>query len=197
MGLYPEIIEKLIEKLKKLPGIGPKSAERIVYYLIHSKEDEVISLGEVLISLKNQVKLCKRCFNFAEKDLCNVCLDEKRENIICVVEEVKDLISIEKTNFKGKYHVLWGRISPLDNITPEQLKIPQLIERIKSEKIEEVIIATNPTIEGEHTAAYISEILKKIGIKHSRLAIGLPLGSELEYIDNQTLKKAIEGRKEL
>lgn len=197
MGLYPEIIEKLIEKLKKLPGIGPKSAERIVYYLIHSKEDEVISLGETLISLKNRVKLCKRCFNFAERDLCNICLDEKRENIICVVEEVKDLISIEKTDFKGKYHVLWGRISPLDNITPEQLKIPQLIERVKSEKIEEVIIATNPTIEGEQTAAYISEILKKIGIKHSRLAIGLPLGSELEYIDNQTLKKAIEGRKEL
>ncbi|MCM8767096.1 MAG: recombination mediator RecR [Candidatus Omnitrophica bacterium] len=197
MGLYPEIIEKLIEKLKKLPGVGPKSAERIIYYLIHSSEDEVVSLGETFISLKKQVKLCKKCFNFAEKDLCNICLDDKRENIICVVEEVKDLISIEKTNFKGRYHVLWGKISMLENTTPEQLKIPQLIDRIKNEKIEEIIIATNPTIEGENTATYISQLLKKIGVKHSRLAIGLPLGSELEYIDSHTLKKAIEGRKEL
>ncbi|MCS7181165.1 MAG: recombination mediator RecR, partial [bacterium] len=149
------------------------------------------------ISLKKNIKLCKKCFNFAESELCYICLDGKRENIICVVEEVKDLISIEKTNFKGKYHVLWGRISMLDDIKPEQLKISQLIERIKEEKIEEIIIATNPTIEGENTATYISEMLKKMGIKHSRLAIGLPLGSELEYIDSQTLKKAIEGRKEL
>jgi recombination protein RecR len=197
MGIYPEIIEKLIEKLEKLPGIGPKSAERIVYYLIQSDENEVISLGEAITSLKKQVKLCKKCFNFAEKDLCNICLDEKRESIICIVEEVKDLISIEKTNFKGRYHVLWGRISMLDNVTPEQIKIPQLIERIKNEKIEEIIIATNPTVEGENTAIYISEILKKMGIKHSRIAVGLPIGSELEYIDSQTLKKAIEGRREL
>ncbi len=197
MGIYPEIIEKLIEKLEKLPGIGPKSAERIVYYLIGEKDENVISLGQTIISLKNQVKLCKRCFNFAEKEYCNICLDNKRENIICVVEEVKDLISIEKTNFKGRYHVLWGRISLLDNVKPEQLKIKQLIERVKNEKVEEIIIATNPTVEGENTATYISEILKNTGIKISKLAIGVPIGSELEYIDSQTLKKAIEGRKEL
>ncbi|MGC8976955.1 MAG: recombination mediator RecR [Candidatus Ratteibacteria bacterium] len=197
MAIYPEIIEKLLEKLKKLPGIGPKSAERIIYYLIQEKDSEVISLGETIIALKNKVKLCKRCFNFSDGELCNICLDEKRENIICVVEEVKDLISIEKTNFKGKYHVLWGKLSLIDNVKPEQLKIPQLIERIKNENVEEVIIATNPTLEGENTGIYISEILKKIGVKHSRLAIGLPLGSELEYIDTQTLKMAIEGRKEL
>ncbi len=197
MALYPEIIEKLIEKFKKLPGIGPKSAERIIYYLIESPDKEVISLGETIISLKREVKLCKKCFNFSEKDLCNICLDEKRENIICVVEEVKDLISIEKTDFKGKYHVLWGRLSMIDNTGPEELKIPQLIERVKNEGVKEVIIATNPTPEGENTATYISEILKKLGVKHSRIAIGLPLGSELEYIDSHTLKKAIEGRKEL
>ncbi len=197
MALYPEIIEKLIEKLKKLPGIGPKSAERIVYYLIQSSDNDVISLGETIISLKKQVNLCKKCFNLSEKELCNICLDEKRENVICVVEEVKDLISIEKTNFKGKYHVLWGRLSMLDNVKPEELKIPQLIERIKNENIEEVIIATNPTPEGEITATYISEILKKMGIKHSKIAIGVPVGSEIEYIDIHTLKKAIEGRKEL
>jgi recombination protein RecR len=197
MGIYPEIIEKLIEKLEKLPGIGPKSAERIVYYLIGEKDENVISLGQTIISLKNQVKLCKRCFNFAEKELCNICLDDKRENIICVVEEVKDLISIEKTNFKGRYHVLWGRISLLDNVKPEQLKIKQLIERVKFEKIDEIIIATNPTVEGENTATYISEMLKNTGVKISKLAIGVPIGSELEYIDSQTLKKAIEGRREL
>lgn len=197
MALYPEIIKNLIEKLKKLPGIGPKSAERIVYYLIHQSEEDVISLGETIISLKKEVKLCKKCYNFSEKDLCSICLDETRENIICVVEEVKDLISIEKTNFKGKYHVLWGRISYLENVNPDDLKIPQLIERIKNENVKEVIIATNPTPEGENTATYISEILKKMGVKHSRLAIGLPLGSEIEYMDSQTLKKAIEGRREL
>jgi len=197
MGIYPEIIEKLIEKLEKLPGIGPKSAERIVYYLIREKEEYVISLGQTIISLKNQVKLCKRCFNFSEEEYCNICLDDKRENIICVVEEVKNLISIEKTNFKGKYHVLWGRISLLDNVKPEQLKIKQLIERVKNEKVDEIIIATNPTVEGENTANYILEILKNTGIKISRLAIGIPIGSELEYIDSQTLKKAIEGRREL
>ncbi|MCM8772194.1 MAG: recombination mediator RecR [Candidatus Omnitrophica bacterium] len=197
MAIYPEIIEKLIEKLKKLPGIGPKSAERIVYYLIQASDIEVISLGEAIISLKREVKLCQKCYNFSIKELCDICLDSKRENIICVVEEVKDLISIEKTNFKGKYHVLWGRISMLENIKPEDLKIPQLIERVKKENVKEVIIATNPTPEGENTANYISEMLKKIGIKHSRLAIGVPLGSEIEYIDIHTLKKAIEGRKEL
>ncbi|MCM8818178.1 MAG: recombination mediator RecR [Candidatus Omnitrophica bacterium] len=197
MALYPEIIERLLEKFQKLPGIGPKSAERIVYYLTQSSDIDVISLGEAIISLKKEVKLCKKCFNFAEKDLCNICLDEKRENIICVVEEVKDLISIEKANFKGKYHILWGRLSMLENVKIENLKIPQLIERIKNEKVKEIIIATNPTPEGENTANYISEILKKLGVKHSRLAIGLPLGSELEFIDSHTLKKAIEGRKEL
>lgn len=194
--LYPEIIERLIENLKKLPGIGPKSAERIVYYLIQEKEQEVIDFGENLISLKKHVKLCKICFNLSEEQLCKICKDEKRENIICVVEEVKDLISIEKTGFKGRYHVLWGRIS-IEKHNIEDFKINSLIERIKNENPSEIIIATNPTIEGENTAIYISDILKKLGVKHSRLAIGLPFGSEIEYIDPQTLKKSIEGRKEL
>lgn len=197
MSIYPEIIERLIEKLKKLPSIGPRSAERIVYYLMRSSENEVISLGETIITFKKTIKLCKKCFNFSEEEFCSICKDEKRENILCVVEEVKDLISIEKANFKGKYHVLWGRISLLEGTEPEELKIPQLIERIKSENINEVIIATNPTIEGENTAIYISQILKKIGIKHSRLAIGVPLGGEIEYMDPNTLKRAIEGRREL
>ncbi|MCD6408428.1 recombination protein RecR [bacterium] len=195
MNYYPEIVQKLIEKLEKLPGIGPKSAERIVNFLIEEDEKNVISLAENLISLKKEVKLCQKCFNLSDKEICNICSDEKRENIICVVEEVKDLVLIEKTGFKGKYHVLWGRISMLEKVYPSDLKIPQLIERLKNENIEEVIIATNPTPEGEDTAMYISDILKKMNIKHSRLAIGIPLGSEIEYIDVNTLKKSIEGRK--
>lgn len=195
--VYPEIIEKIIEGLKKFPGIGPKSAERIVYYLIEENEKEIVDFAENLILLKKHVKLCKKCFNLSEEELCKICKDEKRENIICIVEEVKDLISIEKTGFKGKYHVLWGRIPIVEPSKIEDLKINHLIERIKNENPSEVIIATNPTIEGENTAIYISEILKKMGVKHSRLAIGIPVGSEIEYIDPQTLKKSIEGRKEL
>ena len=195
MNYYPEIVQKLIEKLEKLPGIGPKSAERIVNFLIEEDEKNVISLAENLISLKKEVKLCQKCFNLSDKEICHICSDEKRENVICVVEEVKDLVLIEKTGFKGKYHVLWGRISMLEKVYPSDLKIPQLIERLKNENIEEVIIATNPTPEGEDTAMYISDILKKMNIKHSRLAIGIPLGSEIEYIDVNTLKKSIEGRK--
>lgn len=195
MNYYPEIVQKLIEKLGKLPGIGPKSAERIVNFLIEKDEEFVINLSENLISLKKEVKLCQKCFNLSDKEICNICRDEKRKNIICVVEEVKDLVLIEKTGFKGKYHVLWGKVSMLDKIYPSDLKIPQLIERLKNEKVDEVIIATNPTPEGEDTATYISDILKKMNIRHSRLAIGVPLGSEIEYIDVNTLKKSIEGRK--
>lgn len=197
MNYYPKIVQELIERLRKLPGVGPKSAERIVNFLIEEDEESVISLAENLISLKKEVKLCQKCFNLSDKDICNICNDEKRENVICVVEEVKDLVLIEKTGFKGKYHVLWGRISMLEKIYPSDLKISQLIERLKNENVKEVIIATNPTPEGEDTAIYISDILKKMDIKHSRLAIGIPLGSEIEYIDVNTLKKSIEGRKVL
>lgn len=197
MGYYPEKVEKLIEKLVKLPGIGPRSAERIVHYLLTESEDAIRSLAELLVSVKRDMYLCKNCFNLSESTVCSICRDEKRENILCVVEEVKDLILIEKTGFKGIYHVLGGTISPLNRISPEELKIPQLIERIKKVSFKEVIIATNPTPEGQHTAEYISGILKSMGIKHSRLAYGLPVGSEIEYVGIQTLKKALEDRKTL
>lgn len=197
MGYYPEKVEKLLEKLARFPGIGPKSAERIVNYILEEDEDVISLLAENIVSLKKEVTLCERCFNLSDAALCSICSDEKRDGILCVVEEVKDLILIEKTGFKGIYHVLGGRISPLDRVTPSHLKIPQLTERIKKERITEVIIATNPTPEGENTAVYISDILKKMGIKHSRLAYGLPVGAEIEYVDVQTLKKSIEGRKTL
>ncbi|MDD3725633.1 MAG: recombination mediator RecR [Candidatus Ratteibacteria bacterium] len=197
MGYYPEKVEKLIEKLVKFPGIGPRSAERIVHHILREDEDVVNSLAENLISVKRDVHLCKKCFNLSEGDLCNICRDERRENILCIVEEIKDLILIEKAGFKGIYHVLGGTISPLDKITPEKLTIPQLIERLKKEALTEVIIATNPTTEGQNTAEYISGILKELGIKHSRLRCGLPVGSEIEYVGTPTLKKALEDRKVL
>ncbi len=197
MGYYPEKVERLLERLVKFPGIGPKSAERIVNYILGEDEDSILSLAEEIVSLKKEVQLCQRCFNLSDTGLCSICSDEKRDGILCVVEEVKDLILIEKTGFRGIYHVLGGRISPLDRIFPSHLKIPQLTERLKRERIDEVIIATNPTPEGENTAVYISEILRKMGVKHSRLAYGLPVGAEIEYVDVQTLKKSIEGRKTL
>jgi len=195
MAYYPKSIEQLIEKLEKLPGIGPKSAERIINYLLEIKKEEVFSLAENLKQIRNEVKLCERCYNLSDENICEICKDIKREKIICVVEEVKDLIVIEKTGYNGLYHVLGGRISTLDNIKPEKIRIQQLIERIKKESPKEVIIATNPNPEGEDTALYISNILKKLGIKHSRLAYGLPFGGEIEYVDIYTLKKSIEGRK--
>ncbi len=193
MAYYPEIIEKLIEKLKKFPGVGPKSAERILDYLINLDEKDVISLSENLIALKRQVKVCNICFNLTENNICKICQDNTRQNIICVVEEVKDLILIEKTGYKGKYHILWGRLSIGENIV--SLKIPQLIKRLEKENPDEIIIATNPTSEGEDTANYLIEILKNRNIKISRIAIGIPVGAEIEFIDTNTLKKSIENRK--
>jgi len=197
MSYYPDLVEKLIEKIVKLPGIGPKSAERIVGYILEESPDEIIALAENLIRLKKEIRLCQRCFNLSDSEICHICSDYKRDSIICVVEEVKDLVLIEKSGFNGRYHVLGGRISPLEKIPKGQLKVAQLIERLQKEDVKEVIIATNSTPEGEYTAAYISEILKNKGIKHSRIACGIPVGAEIEYVDSTTLRKSIEGRKEL
>jgi len=194
---YPKKVEELIEKLGRLPGIGPKSAERIVNYLLGEDAESVRLLAENILSLKNEVRLCEKCFNLSDNSVCSICSDEKREKVLCVVEEVKDLIIIEKTGFKGTYHVLGGRLSPLEKISASHLKINQLMERLDRESFTEVIIATNPTPEGENTSEYISGLLKKMGVKHSRLAYGLPVGAEIEYVGIQTLKKSIEGRKPL
>ena len=197
MKYYPEIVEKLIEDFSKLPGIGPKSAERIANFLITGDNEFIDNFVENLANLKKKIKICQNCFNLSEDNICNVCKDTTRENIICVVENIKDLVIFEKASFKGKYHVLWGRISFLDKTDPDDLRIPQLIERIQKEKTKEVIIATSTTKEGEDTAAYISEILKKLNIPHSRIGYGLPVGAEIEYVDLQTIKKSIEGRRGL
>ena len=197
MKYYPDILEELLERLKKLPGVGPKSAERMVNYMLEQDDGEITSLAENLLSLKKNIRLCERCFNLTDKTLCNICQDSRRENLLCVVEEAKDLVVIEKSGFKGRYHVLGGRISSLDKISPSDIRIPQLLERLKIEEFSEIIIATNPTPEGEDTALYISRILNDRNIKHSRIACGLPVGSEIEYVDIQTLKKSIDGRRQI
>jgi len=168
-----------------------------VNFLITGDNEFIDNFVENLANLKKKIKICQNCFNLSEDNICNVCKDTTRENIICVVENIKDLVIFEKASFKGKYHVLWGRISFLDKTDPDDLRIPQLIERIQKEKTKEVIIATSTTKEGEDTAAYISEILKKLNIPHSRIGYGLPVGAEIEYVDLQTIKKSIEGRRGL
>lgn len=197
MAYYPKVVRELLARLEKLPGIGPKSAERIVNCLLEMKTEEVAGLADSLKNLKTEVGLCKICFNLSEGPVCFVCRDESRKKTICVVEEVKDLVVMEKAGYQGLYHVLGGRISALDNIEPEHLRISQLLERLQAGGIEEVIIATNPTPEGEDTAVYLSGLLKKAGIKHSRLAYGLPVGAELEYMDGETLKRSLQGRNPL
>ena len=197
--MYEGAIQDLIDELGRLPGIGPKSAQRIAFHIIQSEHVDTSRLVEVLRTVKEKVKFCKECGNLSEEELCRICRDERRDkNVICVVEESKDVIAIEKTReFRGKYHVLGGAISPIDGIGPEQLRIKELLTRLQSADIEEVIIATDPNLEGEATATYLSRLLKPLGIKISRLASGLPVGGDLEYADEVTLGRAFEGRKAL
>ena len=197
--MYEGAIQDLIDELGRLPGIGPKSAQRIAFHIIQSEKIDTSRLVEVLRTVKEKVKFCKECGNLSEEELCRICRDERRDkNVICVVEESKDVIAIEKTReFRGRYHVLGGAISPIDGIGPEQLRIKELLARLQNADIEEVIIATDPNLEGEATATYLSRMLKPLGIKISRLASGLPVGGDLEYADEITLGRAFEGRKAL
>ena len=197
--MYEGAIQDLVDELGRLPGIGPKSAQRIAFHIIQSEKVDISRLVDVLRTVKEKVKFCSECGNLSEEELCRICRDERRDkNVICVVEESKDVIAIEKTReFRGKYHVLGGAISPIDGIGPEQLRIKELLTRLQSADIEEVIIATDPNLEGEATATYLSRLLKPLGIKISRLASGLPVGGDLEYADEVTLGRAFEGRKAL
>jgi len=194
--MYEGIIQDLIDELGRLPGVGPKSAQRIAFYIIQSERVDVTRLAEVLKTVKERVKFCTVCGNITEEELCKICRDPRRDNTsICVVEESKDVIAIEKTReFKGKYHVLGGAISPIDGIGPENLRIRELMQRLAETQIAEVIIATDPNLEGEATATYLTRLIKPIGVKVSRLASGLPVGGDLEYADEVTLGRAFEGR---
>lgn len=196
---YPDAISKLIESLSKLPGIGPKSAERLAFYVANKmKEEDVLNFAKSLVAIKRELMSCPVCGNLTDKNPCSICRDNSRErSMIAVVEENKDVIAMEKMKeYRGLYHVLNGAISPINGIGPQDINIPSLIERLKDDEIKEVILATNTTIEGESTAMYIAKLLDKTGIKVTRIARGLPVGGGLEYADEVTLLKAIEGRRE-
>jgi recombination protein RecR len=189
-------LEKLIEEFSKLPGIGKKTAQRMAFYILKSKKETAEALAQALLDVKEKVRYCSVCFNITEEDPCRICKDEKRErSIICVVEEANDVVALEKTNqYKGLFHVLGGVLSPLDGIGPDDLKIKELLLRLKGKQVKEVILATNPNTEGEATAIYIAKLIKPLGIKVTRIARGLPAGGDLEYADQVTLANAIEGR---
>ncbi len=200
MSTYARPLEVLIDELGRLPGIGPKSAQRIAFHLLNVDRVDVSRLSEALIDVKDKVSFCERCFNVAEGPICEICNDPSRDhNVICVVEEPKDIAALERTGaFRGRYHVLMGAINPLEGIGPEQLKVKELATRIASEDIEEIIICTNPNLEGETTAAYIARMLKSFDmIRVTRLASGLPVGGDLDYADELTLGRALEGRSAL
>ena len=196
---YTRTMEKLISEFTKLPGIGQKSAERIVMHILKSPRENAVALSEAIIKLKDTIGFCKSCFNLSEGEVCHICGDPARDRTtVLVVESPKDILAIEKSGaYRGLYHVLLGAISPLDGVGPDDLRIKELLRRIKSDKIKEVILATDADTEGETTALYISQLLKNQSVKTTRIAYGLPVGSHLEYADQATLAKALEGRNQI
>ncbi|GIN58076.1 recombination protein RecR [Lederbergia ruris] len=196
---YPEPISKLIDSFMKLPGIGPKTAARLAFFVLDMKEDTVLDFAKALVNAKRDLGFCSVCGHITDQDPCYICKDSKRDrSVICVVQESKDVIAMEKMKeYHGLYHVLHGSISPMEGIGPEDINIPDLLKRLQDETVQEVILATNPNIEGEATAMYISRLLKPSGIMVTRIAHGLPVGGDLEYADEVTLSKALEGRREV
>lgn len=194
---YTPPVQTLIDELGRLPGIGPKSAQRIAFHLLKVPADDANRLAHAIRDAKEKVRFCERCFNVSEATLCSFCTDDRRDSsIICVVEESRDIVSVERTGeFNGRYHVLLGAMSPLEGIGPEQLKIRELLSRLEPEGVQEVIVCTNPNTEGEVTAMYLARMLKPLGLKVTRLASGLPVGGDLEYADELTLGRALEGRR--
>lgn len=194
---YTPPVQTLIDELGRLPGIGPKSAQRIAFHLLKVPVEDATRLATAIREAKEKVRFCERCFNVSEADLCGFCSDDRRDStIICVVEESRDIVAIERTGeYRGRYHVLLGAMSPLEGIGPEQLKIRELLTRLGPEGVEEVIVCTNPNTEGEVTAMYLARMLKPLGLKVTRIASGLPVGGDLEYADELTLGRALEGRR--
>ena len=197
--MYSETITKLINQFERLPGIGHKTAVRLAFFVLDSPKNFSEEMANALIEAKEKIKFCSICYNITESDPCEICASNKRDDsIICVVENVKDVVAMEKTHeYKGKYHVLHGSISPMNNITAGDIKVKELLERLIDDKIKEVILATNPTVEGEATAMYISRLIKPLGITVTRIAHGIPVGGDLEYTDEITLIKALEGIRQM
>ncbi|ALS25645.1 recombination mediator RecR [Paenibacillus cisolokensis] len=196
---YPEPIAKLIDSFTRLPGIGPKTAARLAFHVLRMKEDDVIDFAKALVSVKRNLHYCSICCNITDVDPCRICQDKTRDpSVICVVQESKDLVAMERTKeYQGQYHVLQGAISPMEGIGPDEVRIAELLKRLEDERVQELILATNPNIEGEATSMYISRLVKPFGIRVTRIAHGLPVGGDLEYADEVTLSKALEGRREL
>ncbi len=197
--LFAKPLAELIAELEKLPGVGPKSAQRLAYHLLRVPDHEALRLSNSILDAKAKLQFCTRCQNISEAEECEICRDMRRNRtIVCVVGEPRDIVAIERINdYKAQYHVLHGLISPVDNVFPEQLRIRELLERFHHEPIEEIIVATNPTIEGDSTALYLAKLLKPLGIKVTRIAHGMPVGGELDYADSATLMSAIEFRREM
>jgi len=197
--LYAGPVQALIDELGRMPGVGPKSAQRIAFYLLKLPKEDAQRLAHAITEVKDRISFCTRCFNVAEGELCALCLDERRDpTLVCVVEEPRDIVAVEKTQeFRGRYHVLQGAINPIEGVGPEQLRVKELLTRLDAEGIVEVILCTNPNIEGEATAMYLARLLKPLGLKVTRIASGLPVGGDLEYADELTLGRALEGRREV
>jgi recombination protein RecR len=196
---YPEPISKLIDSFTRLPGIGPKTAARLAFHVISMKEEDVVNFAKALVNVKRNLFFCSQCCNITDTDPCRVCQDKQRDrSVLCIVQESRDVIAMERTReFHGLYHVLQGAISPMDGIGPDEIRIPELLRRLEDQTVQELILATNPNIEGEATAMYISRLIKPFGLRVTRIAHGLPVGGDLEYADEVTLTKALEGRREI
>ena len=199
MRAYPRSLARLIEELEKLPGVGPKTAQRLALHLLHAAAQDTHDLADAIRQVKENIHPCPVCFSYTDADLCPLCSDPNRDDrILCVVGEARDLMAMERGGgFRGRYHVLGGLISPMDGIGPESLRIEELIDRVKEGTIGEVVLATNPTVEGDATAMYIAGLLKELGVKATRIALGLPVGGDLDYADDVTISRAIEGRTEM
>ncbi len=199
MGVYAGPVQDLIDELGRLPGIGPKSAQRIAFHLLKLDKQDALRLAHAIGEVKDRVSFCRTCFNVSEGEQCGICGDSRRDTtVVCVVEEPRDLVAVEKTGeFHGRYHVLQGAISPIEGVGPDQLRVRELIDRIGRDGIEEIILCTNPNLEGEATAMYLARLLKPMGLRVTRIASGLPVGGDLEYADELTLGRALEGRREV
>jgi recombination protein RecR len=199
MGVYEGPVQALIEEFGRLPGIGPKSAQRIAFHVLKTPAEDARRLANAIVEAKERVSWCRRCYNYAEGELCQFCSDDRRdERLVCVVEEPRDIAAIERTGeFRGVYHVLQGAISPIDGIGPEQLRVSELLGRVRDDEVAEVILATNPNIEGEATAMYLAKLLEPLDVKVTRIASGLPVGGDLEYADEVTLGRALAGRRDM
>ena len=199
MSYYPPSVGRLVEALQRLPGIGPKTAQRLTFHLLKQPEGAVRELAEALVDLKTRVVHCSRCFNVTEEDPCRICANPSRDPaVMCVVEEPNDLLAMERTGeYRGRYHVLLGALSPLEGVGPDELKVRELLGRVETDGVREVILATNPNVEGDATAIYLAKLLRPLGVRVTRIARGLPVGGDLEYADEVTLARALEGRREM